>query len=98
MLVVFCGCIYAGFVCLVGFMLRNSFILFIVYVFLLHLDRTIKIIWVNLVWLFCFSMRNGTGGGGLHLLIKKISPRKRNIFLVLGVLDYLFKVGLNVRD
>ena len=64
----------------------------------LHLERTKKLIWVNLVWLFCFSMRNGTGGGGLHLLIKKISPRKRNIFLVLGVLDYLFKVGLNVRD
>lgn len=50
---------------------------------------------LGMVVLFFYEEWNGRRG--LLLLIKKISPRKRNIFLVLGVLDYLFKVGLNVR-
>ena len=50
---------------------------------------------LGMVVLFFYEEWNGRRG--LLLLIKKISPRKRKIFLVLGVLDYLFKVGLNGR-
>ena len=72
-----------------------SFFSFLIIFFItLGEDKKMNLGKLGMVVLFFYEKWNGGGGAPVD---RKNKSTEKNIFLVLGVLDYLFKVGLNVR-